>query len=168
MPVDVVFGPAKDATNRAKHGVPLAFGAQVFADRDHIVFAAIRPVDGEDRFKAVGMIDGKLWPVVHVYRGDAIRLISKEPIIAIPADADDPDDFAVSEEGVNRAVMGRRIRRLRLALGLSQAEFAQRFGIPVANIRQYEIGRTMPPAAVQAYLKVIEADPERVAAAIAA
>lgn len=94
--------------------------------------------------------------------------MKKEPIISIPADAEDPDDFAVSEDGVARALMGRRIRKLRQALGLSQAEFAQRFGIPVANIRQYEIGRTMPPAAVQAYLKVIEADPVRVAAALAA
>jgi putative transcriptional regulator len=94
--------------------------------------------------------------------------VKKEPIIAIPADADDPDDFAVSTDGVNRALMGRRIRKLRQALGLSQTEFADRYGIPVANIRQYEIGRTMPPPAVQAYLKVIEAEPERVAAAIAA
>ncbi|WP_353227404.1 helix-turn-helix domain-containing protein [Novosphingobium sp.] len=94
--------------------------------------------------------------------------MKKKPIIAIPADADDPDDFAVSEDAVNRALMGRRIRKLRLGLGLSQTEFADRYGIPVANIRQYEIGRTMPPSAVQAYLKVIEAEPERVAAAIAA
>ncbi len=92
--------------------------------------------------------------------------MKKEPIIAIPADADDPDDFAVS--GAERALMGRRIRKLRQALGLSQTEFSDRYGIPVANIRQYEIGRTMPPPAVQAYLKVIAAEPERAAAAIAA
>jgi putative transcriptional regulator len=94
--------------------------------------------------------------------------VKKEPIIAIPADADDPDDFAVSGAGVERALMGRRIRKLRQALGLSQTEFSDRYGIPVANIRQYEIGRTMPPPAVQAYLKVIAAEPERAAAAIAA
>jgi putative transcriptional regulator len=63
--------------------------------------------------------------------------------------------------------MGRRIRKLRMALGLTQAEFATRYGIPLANIRQYEIGRTMPPPAVRAYLKVIEAQPE-LAAAVAA
>lgn len=94
--------------------------------------------------------------------------MKKEPTIAIPADPDDPDDFAVSAEGVERAVMGRRIRQLRQALGLTQAQFASRFGIPLANIRQYEIGRTMPPPAVQAYLKVIAADPDGVAAALAA
>ena len=59
--------------------------------------------------------------------------------------------------------MGRRIRKLRTRLGLSQAEFAERYAIPLANIRQYEIGRTLPPAAVRAYLRVIEAEPEHVA-----
>jgi len=86
--------------------------------------------------------------------------VNKEPIIAIPADLDDPDDFAVSEAGVERALMGRNIRKLRHALGLSRTEFADRYGIPVANIRQYEIGRTMQPPAVQANLKVIAAEPE--------
>lgn len=94
--------------------------------------------------------------------------MNKERMIAIPADPDDPDDFAITEAAVERGLMGRRIRRLRATLGLTQAEFAQRYGIPLANIRQYEIGRTMPPPAVRAYLKVIEAQPDMAAAAVAA
>lgn len=74
--MDVAFDPAKDAANLAKHGVSLAFGARVFEDADHLVFASIRPVDGEDRFKAVGQVDGKLWTAIHVWRSDTIRLIS--------------------------------------------------------------------------------------------
>jgi putative transcriptional regulator len=42
---------------------------------------------------------------------------------------------------------------------LSQSEFADRYGIPLANIRQYEIGRVMPPPAVRAYLAVIAEEP---------
>jgi len=84
-------------------------------------------------------------------------------MIAIPADPDDAEDRAVSEADIKRALMGRRMRQLRHRLGLSQAEFATRFGIPLANIRQYEIGRTMPPPAVQSYLRVIEANPDEVA-----
>ena len=87
--------------------------------------------------------------------------------IVIPTDGSDPEDRAVSQAALERAQMGRRIRRLRTALGLSQAAFAERYGIPVANIRQYEIGRTMPPPAVQSFLKVIAAEPERTAAALA-
>jgi putative transcriptional regulator len=85
---------------------------------------------------------------------------NKEIMIAIPADPDDPEDFPVSVAGLERGLMGRRIRRLRNRLGMSQEGFATTYGIPLANIRQYEIGRYMPPPAVRAYLKVIEAEPE--------
>ena len=92
--------------------------------------------------------------------------MNKEATIAIPADPNDPEDFPVSVAGVERGLVGRRIRMLRNRLGLSQAEFSARYGIPVGNIRQYEIGRTMPPPAVRAYLKVIEAEPARAAKAL--
>jgi len=70
------YDPDKDAANRAKHGVPLAFGARVFDDPRHVVLPSLRPVDGEDRFKAAGLVDGKLYTVVHVWRGETVRLIS--------------------------------------------------------------------------------------------
>jgi putative transcriptional regulator len=89
-------------------------------------------------------------------------------MIAIPADPNDPEDFDVSVAGLERGLMGRRIRKLRHRLGLSQDEFARTYGIPVANIRQYEIGRHMPPPAVRAYLKVIAEVPEVAARAVAA
>ena len=92
--------------------------------------------------------------------------MNKEATIAIPADPNDPEDFPVSVAGVERGLMGRRIRKLRNRLGLSQEAFAKTYGIPLANIRQYEIGRHMPPPAVRAYLKVIEAEPEVVAKAV--
>ena len=72
----VEFDPDKDDANRLKHGVPLLFGLRVFDDKDHIILASFRPVDGEDRFKAVGLIAGRLWTIIYVERGDAIRLIS--------------------------------------------------------------------------------------------
>jgi len=77
---------------------------------------------------------------------------------------EDLDNPPLSEKELDRAAFGRRLRRLRAGLNLSQSEFARRYGIPLANIRQYEIGRTLPPPAVQSYLRVIEAEPERVAA----
>jgi putative transcriptional regulator len=89
-------------------------------------------------------------------------------MITIPADPNDPEDRDVSVAGVERGQMGRRIRMLRNRLGLSQEAFARTYGIPLANIRQYEIGRHMPPPAVRAYLKVIAAEPELVARAMAA
>ncbi len=94
--------------------------------------------------------------------------VNKESMIAIPADPNDPEDFDVSVAGLERGLMGRRIRKLRHRLGLSQDEFARAYGIPVANIRQYEIGRHMPPPAVRAYLKVIAKVPKVAARAVAA
>ena len=88
-------------------------------------------------------------------------------MIAIPADPDDPEDRDVSVAALERGLMGRRIRLLRHRLGLSQEQFAGAYGIPLANIRQYEIGRHMPPPAVRAYLDVIDAEPARTARAIA-
>lgn len=89
-------------------------------------------------------------------------LVNKETMIAIPADPNDPEDFPVSVAGLERAHMGRRIRRLRHRLGMSQEEFARTYGIALASLRQYEIARYMPPPAVRAYLRVIEAEPEMV------
>lgn len=70
------FDPAKDAANIAKHGVSLAFGARIFDDADHLVLPSIRPIDGEERFKAIGMVDGRLFTAVHVVRDGVMRFIS--------------------------------------------------------------------------------------------
>ncbi|MDE2595252.1 MAG: BrnT family toxin [Sphingomonadales bacterium] len=70
------FDPAKGEANRFKHGLHLALGVRVFDDPDHVVVASHRLIDGEDRFKAVGLVAGKLHTAVHVWRDDRIRLIS--------------------------------------------------------------------------------------------
>ena len=86
--------------------------------------------------------------------------------IVLAADPDDPEDFPVDQAALDRAHIGRRIRRLRTRLGLTQEGFADRYGIPLSAIRQYEIARTMPPPAVRAYLTVIEREPEMAARAL--
>lgn len=70
------FDPEKDGANRDRHGVPLAFGARVFEDADHLLIPTFREEDGEDRYKVMGMVDGKLWTAVHVRRDDKVRFIS--------------------------------------------------------------------------------------------
>src|SRR3546814_12282023 len=76
MAMDIEFDPAKDAMNRDKHGVSLAFGVDVLGDDDHVILPSIRPVDGEDRFKVIGDVDGRLWTAIYVMRGAAYRFIS--------------------------------------------------------------------------------------------
>ncbi|MCA1661097.1 MAG: helix-turn-helix domain-containing protein [Novosphingobium sp.] len=87
-------------------------------------------------------------------------------MIKIPADPDDPEDRDVSVAAWERGLIGREVRKLRLRLGLSQEEFSRAYGIPAANIRQYEMGRHMPPPAVRAYFKAISAAPDAVRAAL--
>ena len=70
------FDPAKDAANQAKHGVSLAFGDRIFEDEDHLVLPTIRVEDAEDRFKVVGLVEGKLFTGVFVWRDDLPRFIS--------------------------------------------------------------------------------------------
>ncbi len=74
--MDCEFDPDKDAANFEKHGVSLGFGIRVFGDADVLILATIRQDDEEDRYKAIGMVDGLLWTAVHVYRGERVRLIS--------------------------------------------------------------------------------------------
>jgi len=74
--MQIEFDPAKDAINRERHGVPLALGAAIFDDADHLVIATVRPEDGEERYKVVGLVNGRLHTAVHVMRGEAVRFIS--------------------------------------------------------------------------------------------
>lgn len=70
------FDPAEDAANREKHGVSLAFGDRIFEDDDHLIIPSIREIDGEERFKVIGIVDGKPFTGVFVRRGDLPRFIS--------------------------------------------------------------------------------------------
>ena len=70
------FDPAKDAANREKHKLTLAFGDRIFEDGDHLIIPSIREIDGEERFKVVGIIEAKLFTGVFVWRGELPRFIS--------------------------------------------------------------------------------------------
>jgi putative transcriptional regulator len=85
----------------------------------------------------------------------------------IPADPDDPEDFAVGAEALERAQRSRLVRQVRHALGLSQAAFAARFGVPVGTLRDWEQARATPPAFAVAYMRLIREAPEMAARAAA-
>jgi len=54
-----------------------------------------------------------------------------------------------------------------MRLTLTQEEFASRYGIPLGTLRDWEQGRTEPDATAKAYLKVIAAEPDAAAGALA-
>jgi len=54
------------------------------------------------------------------------------------------------------------VKRIREHFGLSQSEFAIRFGFGVDTVQNWEQGRNRPDQAAQLLLKVIEAYPDNV------
>ena len=52
---------------------------------------------------------------------------------------------------------------VRQKLKLTQAEFAERFGLPLATVRNWEQGRTLPDAPARVLLAVIARHPDAVA-----
>jgi putative transcriptional regulator len=55
---------------------------------------------------------------------------------------------------------------IRKQLGLSQAEFAARFGFKLDAVQNWEQGRRRPEGAARAFLRVIEREPEAVQRAL--
>jgi putative transcriptional regulator len=54
------------------------------------------------------------------------------------------------------------VKELRQKMGLSQAQFATRFGLPPGTLRNWEQGRATPDAPTQVLLAVIARHPEAV------
>ena len=60
------------------------------------------------------------------------------------------------------------VKRLRWSLQLTQEEFADRFGIPLGTLRDWEQHKAEPDAAARTLLRVIETAPKTVAKAVKA
>jgi uncharacterized protein len=72
----VEFEAAKNTANQERHGLSLGFGARVFDDPDMLILPTIRIEDEEERYKAIGMVEGRLYTAIHVWRGQTARFIS--------------------------------------------------------------------------------------------
>lgn len=82
----------------------------------------------------------------------------KKKHIALPSDPMDTEDFDVTFEALDRAQRARLIRKTRTGTGLSQAEFAARFKVPVGTLRDWEQARSTAPDFALAYIMVIRAN----------
>ncbi len=54
------------------------------------------------------------------------------------------------------------VKAIRKKVGLSQAEFARRYGMSQRSLQEWEQGRRQPEGAVRAYLVVIDRNPQAV------
>jgi len=80
---------------------------------------------------------------------------------------DDPDNPPWTDEELERGFTGRFVRQTREATGLSQDKFAQKFGVNVARLRDWEQGRHLPDSFALSFLRVIARNPKAVEEALA-
>jgi putative transcriptional regulator len=78
----------------------------------------------------------------------------------------DPDCPPATEAQLSRARRVPNVRALRRSLKLTQEEFANRFGLPLGTIRDWEQGTHRPDRAAQVLLRVIAKDPNAVIRAL--
>ncbi len=72
----------------------------------------------------------------------------------------DPDAQSLSPEQLAKMRRVSRVKVLRQRLGMTQAEFARTFHLPVTTLRDWEQRRSVPDAPARALLLAIERDPE--------
>jgi putative transcriptional regulator len=107
-------------------------------------------------------------PVVTVNPGDplpvgdtdweALDAMSEEALVE--AALSDPDAQPTTPEDGRRFVRVSRVKVLRQRLGMTQAEFAAAFQLPLGTLRDWEQHRSAPDAPARALLRAIERDPE--------
>jgi putative transcriptional regulator len=95
-----------------------------------------------------------------------VDAMTDEEVLA--AARSDPDAQPLTEAQLKRMRRVPYAKHVRWKVGLSQAEFARRFQIPIGTLRDWEQWRSEPDQAALAYLKVIAADARFVERALAA
>jgi putative transcriptional regulator len=102
-------------------------------------------------------------------RGAQLRMSSQEKRrLDHLSDADveagalsDTDNPPQTTEQLRRMALAREVRLTREKLGLSQPEFAARFHIGVARLRDFEQARSEPDVIVRVFLRMIFEDPTK-------
>ena len=80
----------------------------------------------------------------------------------------DPDGQPLTPADFKRMKRVPRAKIIRRAFGLTQEQFATRFGIPLGTLRDWEQGAAEPDTCARTYLMVIAREPEAVARAVGA
>jgi putative transcriptional regulator len=95
-------------------------------------------------------------------RGDTdwaqLKAMTDEEVVA--AALADPDAQPLIPEQLAQMRRVSRVKVLRQRLGMTQAEFAEAFHLPITTLRDWEQCRSTPDAPARALLLAIERDPE--------
>lgn len=92
---------------------------------------------------------------------DSIRRGLEEAIAYVEGPSD-PDSYGVYiPETID-------VKSIRMKIGMTQEEFAGRFGFSINTLRHWEQGRRVPEGPTRAYLLVIDRNPKAVQKALRA
>ena len=78
----------------------------------------------------------------------------------------DPDNPPLDDSMLKALRFAGFVQKVRAASGLSQAQFARTYEIPIGTLRDWEQGRVEPDQAARAYLMVIARIPDAVREAL--
>ena len=113
------------------------------------------------------MSKGDTSKVVHHTRDDLppdqtdwARVAAMTDEEAMAAALSDPDAQPLTPEQLAGMQLTSRVKMLRQRLGMTQAEFADAFHLPITTLRDWEQQRSKPDAPARALLLAIERDPE--------
>ncbi|MCK6453645.1 MAG: helix-turn-helix domain-containing protein [Alphaproteobacteria bacterium] len=93
-------------------------------------------------------------------RTDWARLKTMNEQQAMAAARSDPDAQPIDRDRLDKMRRVSRVKVLRQRLGMTQAEFAAAFHLPISTLRDWEQRRSTPDAPARALLIAIERDPE--------
>lgn len=93
-------------------------------------------------------------------RTDWARLDAMTDEEVIAAALSDPDAQPLTPEQLAKMRRVSRVKVLRRRLGMTQAEFAEAFHLPITTLRDWEQRRSTPDAPARALLLAIERDSE--------
>ena len=91
---------------------------------------------------------------------DWARLDAMTDEQVLAAAQSDPDAQPLTHEQLAKMRRLSSVKTLRQRLGMTQAEFARAFHLPITTLRDWEQHRSIPDAPARALLLAIERDPE--------
>jgi putative transcriptional regulator len=89
---------------------------------------------------------------------ERVRAMTDEEVMA--AALSDPDAQPLDPETLAKMRRVSPVKVLRQRLGMTQAEFAEAFRLPISTLRDWEQHRSTPDAPARALLRAIDRDPE--------
>lgn len=87
-----------------------------------------------------------------------VNAMTDEEVLA--AALSDPDAQPLDREALAKMRRISPVKALRQRLGMTQAEFAEAFRLPISTLRDWEQRRSTPDAPARALLQAIEREPE--------